>query len=526
MFMLAMFWSVLLVNAGMIGLTIEALIGRISRWWLVVPIAFYGGYWSAAVNDHQKLQALSVSYDEANKRVAIPFEPHRQALVFATKGKGAWLTQNYSLPVAFSSNSNFPEGYLSNRMMDRAICNEVRQNPALRAAFVHTFGFHDGDAIGHRQLEKRFCAMSMPEKPELPIVQVGSQQHKIVDDGLPVTRVIMTVTTPNGQHFQLLGGVAAPLSWLPMPVMGCALNSGAPSWDCSVGFWRNGFTPIVSGNTRYSRDTLVLANALGLKPVSIADRVGGDPTFVRTKLEAVEKSTLKLQLNSIDAMITDPIAKVDDWKVGVVANRPEILASKADAIMKGIERAAAISGKDRYRARESGRILAGLLADLRHDRFIKFGSRLLTIYAKADDKHWLWESEPLLRRLGDLGTDALPYLVNSSASSRRVNGAGIEGLCRVGSAGRDVAEPVLISMWNRSRDGFDRDARFAMFVAMRRIGISPPPLSKDKRNDYARMLTEWADISPSSPARVCAVRSERQARREEKFDGKRRTNLN
>ncbi len=31
------------------------------------------------------------------------------------------------------------------------------------------------------------------------------------------------------------------VSWLPMPIMGCALNSGAPSWDCDAGFWRNGF---------------------------------------------------------------------------------------------------------------------------------------------------------------------------------------------------------------------------------------------------------------------------------------------
>lgn len=38
MFMLAMLWSVALINAGMIGTTLEALIGRVARLWLLVPL--------------------------------------------------------------------------------------------------------------------------------------------------------------------------------------------------------------------------------------------------------------------------------------------------------------------------------------------------------------------------------------------------------------------------------------------------------------------------------------------------------
>lgn len=46
MFALAMFWSIVLINAGMIGMAAEAALGRVSRWWLLLPLAFYGGYWS------------------------------------------------------------------------------------------------------------------------------------------------------------------------------------------------------------------------------------------------------------------------------------------------------------------------------------------------------------------------------------------------------------------------------------------------------------------------------------------------
>ena len=351
-------------------------------------------------------------------------------------------------------------------------------------------------------------------------MRVSRREEKVFEGWLPVTRVTTTITTPDGQSFQLLGGVASPLSWIPKPVIGCALNSASPSWDCGAQFWRESFTPIISGATRYNRDSAVLARALGLEPVAIADRKGGDPALVLAKMAAVETETLTRQLANIDAMIADPLAKVADWQVSVVTNNAEALASRSDAIMTGLERAAAVTGKDRYRARESGRIFARLIARLPHDEFVEFGPRILAVYSNADDRHWLWETEPLLRRLGDLGTDALPYLTNTRASTPSVNGAGIEGLCRVGLVGRSVAEPALLAMWAKSRDGFDRNARTAMFVAMRRIGISPPPLSDDKRDQLASLEAEWADISPRSPPTVCAISNERRARRQQKTNSK------
>ncbi|WP_088185358.1 hypothetical protein [Sphingobium sp. Z007] len=527
MFLLAMFWSVLLINAGMIGIAVEATIGRVSRWWLVVPLVFYGGYWAVAAQDYMMMRQLGAAYDAANAKVTTGFNPIRQALAFDGDGRnddGTWLTQNYGLPVAYSANSNFQERFLSHRMMDKEIRAKVRETPALRAAFVNVFGFHDGDAILGRKMESRFCTLSMPERPTLPLVRVSRTETKGHETSLPITRVTTTITMPNGRQLKLLGGHAAPLGWIPMPIMGCGLNSGAPSWDCDAGFWRKGFTPIVSGDTRYSRDSAVLARALGLKRVSITERRGGDTALALAKLAKVEQATLARQLAAIDVMITDPLAKAD-WQVGVVSNHPEVLESRADAIMAGLERAVAVEGNDRGWARESGRILGGLLARLPKARLAGFGPRILAVYGQAGEEHWLWDTEPLLRRVGDLGPEALPYLLNRRASTSSVNNAGIEGLCRIGPAAREGAEPVLLDRWRRT-DRFDRDERAALYVAMRRIGITPPPLPTDgKKDQLAELQAQWADISPASPPRVCAVRAERQARREEQFDGKRRTNL-
>jgi hypothetical protein len=113
-----------------------------------------------------------------------------------------------------------------------------------------------------------------------------------------------------------------------------------------------------------------------------------------------------------------------------------------------------------------------------------------------------------LRRLGDLGPDALPYLLNPRASLPSVNRAGIEGLCRVGSQGRAVAEPILLAMWAKP-DHLSYDERSTMFVSMRRMGISPPPLIDDKRKFFAQLQTEWDDVSPSSP--IAGMRNPRRA---------------
>lgn len=527
MFLLAMFWSVLLINAGMIGIGVEAVVGRVSRWWLVVPLVFYGGYWAVAAQDHRTMRRLGVAYDAANAKVMTGFDPVRQALVFDEddgKGDGSWLTQNYGLPVAYSTNSNFQEGFLSHRILGKEVCAKVRETPALRAAFVNVFGFHDGDVIRSRKMESRFCSLSMPEHPALPLVRVSRSEMKGNETSLPITRVTTTITMPNRREFRLLGGHAAPLGWIPMPIMGCGLNSSGPSWDCDAGFWRKGFTPIVSGDTRYSRDSTVLARALGLKRVAIIERQGADPALVIEKLAKVEQAALDRQLSAIDAMITDPLARAD-WQVGVVSNHPEVLESRADAIMTGLERAAAVEGNDRGRARNSGRILGGLLARLPKARFMSFSPRILAVFGQADAEHWLWDTEPLVRRLGDLGPKALPYLLKWRASTPSVNSAGIEGLCRIGAAAREQVEPALLDWWRRT-DRFDRDERTTLYVAMRRIGTIPPPFPTDgKKDQFAELQARWADISPASPPRVCAVRAEQRARREEKYDGKRRTNL-
>jgi len=545
LFMLAAYWSVPLVNAGMLGTACEALIGRISRWWLVFPVAFYGGYFAFSIADHQALRDLGARFVAKNSKVGIPFDPDTQALVFESNANdGGGFVENYRLPVVYSRDNNVPDGFLSTRMITQAECVEVRESPRLSAAGVYASGFFDGDDVASRKMESRFCDLSMPERPTLPQVTVVRHEQANHYGTLPITQTTTTVTAPTGQRVQLLGGFAAPLSWFPMPIVGCWPSSGGLEWQCGAAFWRTGFTPIVSGTGRFGRDSLTLARALGLKPVSIAYRQGGNVKLVRAKIAEIEAMTLARQLAAVDQMIADPIANVKHWQTEAIIGHPGVLAARANDIMIGLEGAAAVEGNGRRKARDSGLILADLIAHLPHDRLVTYGPRLLRLYhAKfqpdADDEsHWLWEAQQLVRRLGDLGPAALLVAVNP-----RANEAGIEAMCRIGASGRQQSGPVLLNWW-RKLDRFDRNKRGAVFVALRRVGITPPPIveSDEERSLRERanaaigragkhqaslmdeLMKEWGDISPASPPRVCSP-NELRARQEEQYDGVRRSNL-
>lgn len=213
-FLLIIVGPALLVNAGMVGIGAEALFGRVSRWWLLVPLVFYGCYGAVAVHDRITLRSLTAAYDAENARITIPFDPAVHSLA-VDDHSGEWLTQNTDLPVAYAANPNLPEGYLSYRVVDKAICDRVRGVRALRAADISSLGFHNEGVTTGRRLETRFCQLSMPERPTLSLTRVSLATENTRVGWLPVRRSTTTVTMPDGKQFHLLGGGASPCAGYP-----------------------------------------------------------------------------------------------------------------------------------------------------------------------------------------------------------------------------------------------------------------------------------------------------------------------
>lgn len=496
MFLLAFVWSVFLVNAGMIGIALEALFGSVSRLWLVVPVVFYGGYWTAAVLDRSTFKEVAASYEMANSKVTVDFDPSRQSLVFERDWPESFeranLVPSFELPVEYHADSYTfaPVGYRSNRVVDAAICRKAQDTRALLDARIHT-----SFAIGNPSL----CVLSMLEPPDRPVVSVSHREDEIRVGTLPVRRITITISLPDGRTYELLAGSGAMLEWFPAPIAGCALNSGNPSWDCLREFSRER-QALVSGQGSGDHLNEVVARALGLTQANAQLRRAADPSHILNVFSAIESGEDVTRFPEIESALDNPGAELSERATFMANRHPKALVPLAERLISALERNSALTGEALGKVKKTSLAFAGLIALLPEETFKGIGSRILALYEHAGDGHWLWEADTLSERIGDLGVAALPIISDPRAPRL------IQALCRIGPAARAIAEPMLIKYLNQFNDpqkvGFlDSEIRIVA-VAMRRIGISFP-LTVVNHPALAAAISESSFVTPNSPADVC-----------------------
>lgn len=409
MMLAAPLWTGTLLNLGMIGLVLEVPIrrfaldtARTSLLWLVIPFAYFGWYASMAYPDQMALRNLQTQYDASNAIVSIPLDQEKHELVLkggAHSYAGA-LTQDFGLGIAYVENENTTQGYLSTRLLEKEKCTQIRNEPMLRAAFIHVFGFHDGEVLGRRRSASRFCSLRMPAKPEKPTLVVASSVTEGLFEGLPVKTVENRIQTPDGSEFVLRGGTAAPYPWFPRPILGCALNSGAPSWDCFSWFSRERFTTIVSSENRYGADVRNLANALGLSHTPPHERATTGSDTIHEKLRQAINVQLERDIADVQEAIADPSIRLTVHSIKVLQRSPDELQSLAPQIVEGIKRAGQVV-ENPYQYRETGRTLAQLFGKLPQNVQDAYAEEMTLLYRKADaandGRHWLYQADVLLR---------------------------------------------------------------------------------------------------------------------------------
>ncbi|MFT4893368.1 MAG: hypothetical protein ACI8QU_000150 [Devosia litorisediminis] len=402
-------WTGALLNLGMLGLALETPVrrfgvpvARTSLMWLLIPFAYFGWYFSIAYSDHRALQNLRSQFDVTNASVSIPFDQDRHALVFkgGANSYNGTLTQDFGLHVAYAEKENITQGYLSTRLLEREMCDEIRGDPVMRSAFIHVYGFHDGEPLGRRRLASRHCSLTMPDKPSKPIVEINSILAETSVEGLPVKLVENRVLMPDGNEFVLKGGTAAPFPWFPRPILGCVLNSGAPSWDCFKGFSRDSFTPIVSTQARYGADVRVLAIALGLAHTAPDERRATGSEEVQNRMQQAIKLQLERDIVDVREAIADPTLQLTVHSIKVLQLSPDELLSLAPSIVEGIKRAGQVL-ENPYRNRETGKTLAVLFGKLPIEVQETYSDDIESLYRKVDEandgRHWLYQAGALLR---------------------------------------------------------------------------------------------------------------------------------
>jgi hypothetical protein len=377
MFVLAPFWSVLFINAAFVGTGVEAILGRVRRYWLMLPLLWFGGYACVAAGDHIAMASLGREFEQHNASVKIPFDPSEHALVFRGGSSAATdMIDNYALPVAYDENANFKgASHIAYRLIDNAICREIRDTRATGDAGINVLWFHDtnGNGVTDSVFEKRFCNLQQPEDPAVPVYTVETQETKTSVGSLPVTLTTTTVTASDGRAFTLKGGFASPLGWLPMPVVGCL------QWTetkCDAAFWRNSPTSLIAKKFRFSPDPS-LARALGLRHVAPEDRVAVDAGEVMKMVETKRQSVMTEELATLDAVIDDVTATADSVPFRSLTNQIALLQPRLPGMVAAVER-----GVGEPKGRSNAQQVFYLIKAMPRDAVAPFRARLDALWLR------------------------------------------------------------------------------------------------------------------------------------------------
>jgi hypothetical protein len=236
-------WCGLAVHAFLIALGVEAVLGRVPRFLLVVPLAAYAAYYVMYLQQAREIHAKAQQLRADNPSLVLPFDPARYSLLLP-QTHAQLVAGHYDVPVTYDANQNFrPEGFVSHRLLDREQCADATAAQSrLRAERSHAaFGLvapvrvEDGAIIP--TYIKDVCLLNFPEKPPLPQLVVTRRG----DDAVwRRQRGILEQTTDFSLDGKLFATYRTASVWrlspFPLLLIGCALNSGAPSWDCFANF--------------------------------------------------------------------------------------------------------------------------------------------------------------------------------------------------------------------------------------------------------------------------------------------------
>lgn len=504
MMVAAPMWSIVTINIGFISLAIEALSGRTRLTWMSLPILWFGGYAAVAAYSQSEAAALAQRFDEQNAKVHVAFSPERQAIVFAEDASALASASNhlvtaYGRDVAYTAKPALKTAnHLASRLGGTTLCAEIRKNDSYRDA-----GIFAGVVRINKKFAKDVCVYQAPEDPKLPAIKISSVTHKVGRLVLPYTYHAIRIEDDQGRVETLLSGHAAPLSWLPMPVMGCFLNSGAPSWDCSAGFWRLRKS-IGGGAASNGSATDLVADALGLTLFPIESRLAAINADTQEPPKAALSANVDFTIATLDRVTAIPSTRIYASDVRLLRSYPDVVAARQDQIVEAIRVRLTAPDSSGW---ETARALASLLAQLPDTGFYKAARSLLPIIPMPDKRG----QEPLpaefVVRLGDLGADAVATLeALAFHNPRRADTAAVLGLCRAGSAtGASEAEkmaPILAA------ERVDRRLHQAVYVTLLRLGrkdlVAGAVLPTSARK-AAKYRTWLETVTPESPPRTCAT---------------------
>lgn len=497
----AAFWSVVLVNLGMAGIVLEVVTRRVSLLWLLLPALYLGGFYLAWANDQRLMARVSADTVRFNEGKSLAFDPLRQDLVIERSDDGLGLgaaefLQGHGLARVFDGNGRV-------HLIGAAeTCKFLGDKPGLQSAGIHSQWITRPGPRRYSRSSTGFCIITMPGTPDRPVVRIREQQVKPDYGRLPVTlREYVATDEASGASASVRVGRASPLRRFPGPVMGCALNSGAPSWECFAGFLRR-TVPVLPGMPEYGGGGPVLAKMLGLEPdENLAARAIGPERF-RPLADRADAEQVGKELAVLEKLLADPTAPMRDSWFRHLPNKPEVLVPYAARIFAALR---TLEGAD-IRGRDQGRNLWDLAAALPDDALAPHRQEMLQWLRPSTAKPWTVASSLIYHRLDAARPEEREILLQRM-ESREGDLELAKKVCRLGADAPGDARQRLLALWRRLGESKNRAERpsehVPLYFALARLGLKGEAGQVEQRYFGTTYSAIWDRVGPETPAEIC-----------------------
>jgi hypothetical protein len=428
----------LLVHLLLASLFVEALLGRIPRAFLLIPIIAYGAYYAAYFREGWQVAQVSEKLRTNNPGKVYDFDPAANSLVM---DRGQEFVETHDVPVVYEPSRNFPEGYLSERLITRAQCSGIKKDTQNRIA---TFGVHFNDIF-----QQNICLLRFPERPAhkaVKVTLVGDPQLWAHHGD------IRQQTTEIAVDDKTVGSFTRAFIWrlpaLPVLAIGCTLIDQPPAWKCFAVFDRKLTTidgiPDTIDRAKFDEPASVMLGIRKYVAADLANFSGFDSSL--PALDSVHQEPEKVENNVFDILdaIIDGQNPKTPFNLGYsLAANPERLAPHADGMARRF--AALVRGDFRTPYwRLQIEALAAAIGALPHEAFVSVAGPLFDV-VKEDPDRALRKYAMIYVRMGEAGTTTLP-LYREQLMAGEIRGwermFPVLALCRIGEADTGLIEEL------------------------------------------------------------------------------------
>jgi hypothetical protein len=331
-------WSIFFINAGFIGVAIEALTRRVHWAWLSLPLVWFGGYGVLMLSEHRVIANLEAAVVRSNKPTRLPMPSDTTLILTNSHNIDVWqLMHEHNLDVVFAA-SDKGQSAREYRFSPVKSCETVDENPQFEdlqiAVVSKRYDWRD------RPLAKPFCVLSFPSTaPARGLYADVSSTERLKLRGIPYTITRLQVRL-KGRIVHFTSASAQPLKWFPLPFIYCGdmLTGGGGKWVCGAQFLRADSIPLKTSAVKTEKIAQALSRIIALTRRKATEFDVDEVKDAEARLYSIRSSVLTSQLTVLDQAIRKATGDGNQLAVESLRRYPDRLLPRLPAIVSAIER--------------------------------------------------------------------------------------------------------------------------------------------------------------------------------------------